>query len=185
MWFPRNKAPWPIAFASKSLTSTETWYSNIEREALCILNGLEKVHHYHFTCKVIVITDHKPVVAILREYVASLSWRLHRILPCMHQYHHKNTVQTQIKTVHSGLAVQIQLGMNIPINAIESCMDIPHCMTLEEIRSVTIDYKHLSMLSDNVFHVSPTMKAEIQKRSTAALIIQTWNCNNWLNHHER
>ena len=47
MWSPRNEAPnhktlWPVAFASKILTSTETWYSNIEREALCILHGLEK-----------------------------------------------------------------------------------------------------------------------------------------------
>ena len=30
----------PIAFAIKSLTSTETGYSNIEREALSILHGL-------------------------------------------------------------------------------------------------------------------------------------------------
>ena len=36
MWFPRNEAPdnaalQPIAFASKSLTREETWYSNIEK----------------------------------------------------------------------------------------------------------------------------------------------------------
>ena len=53
MQFPRNEAPnnaaiWSIAFASKSLTSTETWYSNNEREALGILCGLEKFHYYCF-----------------------------------------------------------------------------------------------------------------------------------------
>ena len=37
MWFQKKQAPdisepWPIEFASKCLTNTETWYNNIERE---------------------------------------------------------------------------------------------------------------------------------------------------------
>ena len=35
---PTNRAPWPIAFASKSLTSAETQYRNIKREVLGILH---------------------------------------------------------------------------------------------------------------------------------------------------
>ena len=35
-----------ITFASKSLTSLKWRYSNIECEALGILHGLEKFHHY-------------------------------------------------------------------------------------------------------------------------------------------
>ena len=31
---------WPIAFASKGLSSTERWYINIERDTLGILHGL-------------------------------------------------------------------------------------------------------------------------------------------------
>ena len=42
------------------------------------------------------------------------------------------------------------LGMNITMNAIKSCMDILDCMKAEEIRSVTIDEEHMSMLSDYV-----------------------------------
>ena len=53
MWLPRNKAPdnaalWTVAFVSKSLISAEIWYSNIEREALGILHGIVKFHHYCF-----------------------------------------------------------------------------------------------------------------------------------------
>ena len=72
MQLPRNEAPnnvalWPIAFASKSLTSTETQYSNIKREALGILHGIDKFHPYCFTDEVSVITDHKPPVAIFKK----------------------------------------------------------------------------------------------------------------------
>ena len=42
VWFPKNgapesKTPWPISYASNSLTSAEQWYRNIERESLCLL----------------------------------------------------------------------------------------------------------------------------------------------------
>ena len=61
---PYNTILHPIAFASKSLTGAEHRYSNIEREALVILHGLEKFHYYCFTRVVLIITDHKPLVAI-------------------------------------------------------------------------------------------------------------------------
>ena len=62
-----NEAPCsgPIAFASKSL------YINIERETLRILHGLEQFYHYCFACEVHVITDHKPLVAIMGNEVAT------------------------------------------------------------------------------------------------------------------
>ena len=59
-----NTTLYPIAFASKSLTGAECRYSNIEREALGILHGLKKFNHYCFTREVLVIIDHKPLVAI-------------------------------------------------------------------------------------------------------------------------
>ena len=61
---PDNTTLHPIAFASKNLTGAEQRYSNIEREALGILPGLKKFHHYCLTREVLIITDHKPLVAI-------------------------------------------------------------------------------------------------------------------------
>ena len=52
---PDNTILQPIAFTSKSLTSTEHRYSNIERKALCILHGLKKIHHYCFARDVSVV----------------------------------------------------------------------------------------------------------------------------------
>ena len=77
MQFPWNEAPynsalWLIPFRSNSLASAESWYSNIEREALGILHGLQKFHHSCFACKVSMITDHKPPVVIVKKYTVTL-----------------------------------------------------------------------------------------------------------------
>ena len=54
----------PIAFASKSLTDTETHYANIKRELLVIIYGCEKFHTYLYGRTFIVETDHKPLEMI-------------------------------------------------------------------------------------------------------------------------
>ena len=83
---PENTILNPIAFASKSLTGTEHRYSNIEREALGILHGLKKFHHYCFPRKVHIITVHKPLVTIFKKDVAMQSQSKQHILFKIHQY---------------------------------------------------------------------------------------------------
>ena len=73
---PDNSILRPIAFASKSLTWAEKRYSNIKREALGILYGLEKFHQHCFAREVSIIMDHKPLVTIFKKDVATLSQRL-------------------------------------------------------------------------------------------------------------
>ena len=71
-----NSILMPTAFSSKSLTEAGKRYSNIEREALGILYGPEKSHHYCFVREVSIITDHKPLTAIFKKNAATLSHRL-------------------------------------------------------------------------------------------------------------
>ena len=54
----------PVAFASRTLSSTDRNYAHIEKEILAALHGLEKSHHYTCGRHVHVVTDHKP-----RKYV--------------------------------------------------------------------------------------------------------------------
>ena len=49
----------PVEFASKLLTTTESCYSNIEREMLAVLFGLEKFHYYAYGRPIVVESDHK------------------------------------------------------------------------------------------------------------------------------
>ena len=83
---PNNTILHPIAFANKSLKGAEHRYSNIERDTLGILHGLDNFHHYCFAREVHIITDHKPLVAIFKKDVAMLSQCLQCILLKIHQY---------------------------------------------------------------------------------------------------
>ena len=67
-----------MVFSSKSLTGAKKKkrYSNIQREALGILYGLEKFHHYCFTRELSIIMDHRPLIAIKKKDIATLSQRL-------------------------------------------------------------------------------------------------------------
>ena len=83
---PVNTILCPIAFASKCLTGAECRYSNIELEALGILHGLEKFHHYCFAREVLIITDHKLLVAVFKKDMAMLPQCIQHILLKIHQY---------------------------------------------------------------------------------------------------
>ena len=70
---PGNAILQPIVFPTKSLSSVEWCYSNIECKALGILHGLVRFNHYCFLREVCIITDHKPLVAILSKDFTMLS----------------------------------------------------------------------------------------------------------------
>ena len=75
-----------IAFSRKSLSITEWCYSNITRKALRILHGLEMFYCYCFTKEVCIVTDHKPLVAIISKDLAMLYQCLQCIMLCSYQY---------------------------------------------------------------------------------------------------
>ena len=83
---PENATLHPNAFASKNLSITQRWYSNFEWKALGILNGLENFLHYCLAQEVYILTDHKPLVAIVNKNVAVLSLQLKHIMLLIHQY---------------------------------------------------------------------------------------------------
>ena len=70
----------PIAYASRSLSPSETNYAQIEKEMLALTYGLEKFHHYTFGRKVKAITDHKPLVAIVLKPLSKAPKRLQALL---------------------------------------------------------------------------------------------------------
>ena len=51
----------PVCYASKTFTETEQKYSNIEREALGLVWGLERFQYFIYGKHCTIQTDHKPL----------------------------------------------------------------------------------------------------------------------------
>jgi hypothetical protein len=76
----------PVTFASRALTSAETRYSQVEKELLALVFGLEHNHQYVYGRKITLWTDHKPLVSISRKPLATAPKRLQRLLLRLQQY---------------------------------------------------------------------------------------------------
>ena len=76
----------PIEYRSKLLTDTEARYSNIEREMLAVLHGLEKFHYYAYGQHVTVETDHKPLESIFKKNFSSAPPRIARMMLRIQKY---------------------------------------------------------------------------------------------------
>jgi hypothetical protein len=76
----------PIAFASRSLTDTETRYAQIEKELLAIVFACEKFHQYVYGNHVTVLSDHRPLETILKKPLANAPRRLQGMAMRLQKY---------------------------------------------------------------------------------------------------
>ena len=61
----------PIGYASRSLSPAEKNYSQLEREGLACVFGVQKFHSYIFGRHFELVTDHKPLLALLNQHKAT------------------------------------------------------------------------------------------------------------------
>ena len=57
----------PIGFVSRSLTKPEKAYSQIGKEALSCIFGINRFHTYLYGHRFTLITDHKPLLSLFKE----------------------------------------------------------------------------------------------------------------------
>lgn len=70
----------PIMYTSKSLSSTEENYAQIEKELFAVLFGCKCFHTYIYGCHVIIDSDHKPLESILKKPLTAAPPCLQRMI---------------------------------------------------------------------------------------------------------
>ena len=66
----RDGSERPIGFASRTLSSAEQKYSQIEKESLACVFGVKRFHSFLYGHKFHLITDHKPLLSLIHEHRA-------------------------------------------------------------------------------------------------------------------
>ncbi|XP_030039191.2 uncharacterized protein K02A2.6 [Manduca sexta] len=76
----------PIAYSSKSLTSSQENYAQIEKELYAILFGCKKFHQYIYGKTIQVETDHQPLVTLFKKPLSDVPTRLQRMMIALQSY---------------------------------------------------------------------------------------------------
>ena len=76
----------PIAYASRTLTTTQERYAQIEKKLLAVVFACERFHQYIYSKTVEVHSDHKPLENILKKPLAATPARLQRMLLRLQKY---------------------------------------------------------------------------------------------------
>ena len=83
----------PVAYASRTLTSTERNYAQIEKEALAIVFACERFEQYIMGKETTVLSDHKPLMNIFAKPILISPKRLQRMRLRLQKY----TIKVQYK----------------------------------------------------------------------------------------
>ncbi|XP_048255270.1 uncharacterized protein K02A2.6-like [Haliotis rufescens] len=76
----------PVAYASRAMTTAETHYAQIEKEALAMCFGAERFHQYVYGRKFLAETDHKPLIPIFKKALNDCPPRIQRFRLRMQKY---------------------------------------------------------------------------------------------------
>lgn len=60
----------PIGFMSRTLSSAERNYSQLDKEGLAVIFGVQRFHKYIYGRKFTIVTDHKPLLSLFNEMKA-------------------------------------------------------------------------------------------------------------------
>ena len=83
----KHKDNWcTVAYAARSLTETETNYSQIEKKTLGLVFGCEKFYHFVYGRNFHIATDHKPLISIASKPLSQTPPRIQRLMLRLQAY---------------------------------------------------------------------------------------------------
>lgn len=76
----------PVTYASRSLTSAEQHYAQIEKELLAIVYACERYNQFVYGKEIMVQSDHKPLEAIMTKPLSQAPPRIQQLLIRLQKY---------------------------------------------------------------------------------------------------
>ena len=148
----------PVAFASKTLTSTQANYSNIERECLAVVYGIQRFHNYLYDRLFPVISDHKPFEVILHKPLYCAPPLIQRMMTKIQGYDFKVTYTPGPKVIMADTLSRL----TNPNKSEDVLIDV-HGISISECTIIDID----------LLNFSPIKQSEIRQCTTTDPVLKT------------
>ena len=163
----------PVAFASRALSETETRYSQIEKELLAVVFGLERFHQYTYGRHVTVQSDHKPLEVIAKKPLLAAPKRLQRMLLRVQAYDVKivyrsgNKMQLADTLSRAYLPTNDQTPIDIEVESINMAQHVPISPDrLDDIRAHSQVDESLGFLAQVIQSGWPATKNEVPQEAS-------------------
>ena len=129
----------PIEYASRTMTSTEERYAQIEKECLAVVFGLERFDQYTYGREVVVQNDHKPLASILQKPLSQSPKRLQSMILRIRRYDIKFQYLEGKKLVLADTLSRAALTTTSPkVHSVDVLKHVPISdKRLEELRCAT------------------------------------------------
>ena len=160
----------PVEYGSRSLTECEQNYAQIERELLAILFALEKFHTYVYGRNdVVVVTDHKPLVAIHKKALASAPKRLQPMLLRLQRYSYKLVYQPG-----SQLQIADTLSRAFPPSDPPPAMSFHDLASIEQADSQQLDELQMIASAETLDLINNAAKVDAEYQQLVSQIQVGW-----------
>ena len=133
----------PIAYASRTLTQSEQNYPQIEKEALSLVFGVRKFHQFLYGRKFTLLTDHKPLLAILgpKKSLPTLATaRMQRWALLLSAYQYEIEYRTTLEHANADGFSRLPLKGN---DSGEASFSVASLFNLSQIEVLPVDAEQL------------------------------------------
>ena len=152
----------PIYYASKTLTNTESNYSNIEREMLGMVLSVLHFKHFTYGQQVTVITEHKPLIMLFKKNIEASSPRLSHML---------------IKIIDFNIELQHQEGSKMHLSYATSRFNTQDSNDARSKAKPIADFNiSIHEVEDITGFKSITMKQIVSKTASDVQLMQLKDC---------
>ena len=126
----------PIANASKTLSDTQRRYSQVQKEALPVIYGIQKFHQFLYGRRFTLITDHKPLLALFNPQKGTPSMaanRLARWALTLNQYDYSIEYRRTSEHGNADALSRLPVGEDVQFDKEQEAADISTVCTIKSL----------------------------------------------------